>query len=53
MSLDKLNKKEVTVRKTIDVIIATCASLRDCHYYDDRDFDPMVSLLSLKVLSLK
>jgi hypothetical protein len=45
-------KKRVTVRKTIDVIIGTCCILEGLPLlHDDRDFDPMVSHLSLKVLS--
>jgi hypothetical protein len=47
-----LRKKGVTVRKTIDVIIGTYCILEDLPLlHDDQDFDPMVSLLSLKVLS--
>ena len=46
-----LRKKGVTVRKTIDVIIATfCITEGLTLLHDDRDFDPMVSHLSLKVL---
>ena len=46
-----LRRRGVTVRKTIDVIIGTF-----CIYYqlpllhDDRDFDPMVKLLGLKIV---
>jgi hypothetical protein len=46
-----LRRKGVTVRKTIDVIIGTF-----CIYYqlpllhDDRDFDPMVKFLGLKIV---
>ena len=47
-----LRKKGVTVRKTIDVIIGTYCILEGLPLlHDDRDFDPMVSHLSLKVLS--
>jgi predicted nucleic acid-binding protein len=47
-----LRKKGVTVRKTIDVIIGTYCILEDLTLlHDDRDFDPMVSHLSLKILS--
>lgn len=47
-----LRKKGVTVRKTIDVIIATYCILEDLPLlHDDRDFEPMVSHLSLKILS--
>lgn len=50
MSLDKLSKKGVTVRKTIDIIIVTYCIIEGLPLlHDDRDFDPMVSLLSLKV----
>ena len=46
-----LRKKGVTVRKTIDVIIATFCILEGLTLlHDDRDFDPMVAYLSLKVL---
>jgi len=46
-----LRRRGVTVRKTIDVLIGTF-----CIYYqlpllhDDRDFDPMVRFLGLKVV---
>ena len=47
-----LRKKGVTVRKTIDVIIGTYCILEDLPlFHDDRDFEPMVSHLSLKILS--
>ena len=47
-----LRKKGVTVRKTIDVIIGTYCILEDIPLlHDDHDFDPMVSHLSLKILS--
>jgi predicted nucleic acid-binding protein len=46
-----LRKKGVTVRKTIDVIIGTYCILEGLPLlHDDRDFDPMVSHLSLKIL---
>ena len=46
-----LRKKGVTVRKTIDVIISTYCILEGLPLlHDDRDFDPMVSHLSLKIL---
>ncbi len=49
-----LRKKGVTVRKTIDVMIGTYCILEELPLlHDDRDFDPMVSHLSLKVLSPK
>jgi predicted nucleic acid-binding protein len=47
-----LRKKGLTVRKTIDVIIGTYCILEDLPLlHDDRDFEPMVSHLSLKILS--
>ena len=49
-----LRKKGVTVRKTIDVIIGTYCILEGLPLlHDDHDYDPMVSHLSLKVLSPK
>jgi predicted nucleic acid-binding protein len=46
-----LRKKGVTVRKTIDVIIGTFCILEELPLlHDDRDFEPMVSHLSLKIL---
>jgi hypothetical protein len=47
-----LRKKGVTVRKTIDVIIGTYCIIEGLPLlHDDRDFEPMVSHLSLKILS--
>ena len=47
-----LRTKGVTVRKTIDVIIGTFCIMEGFPLlHDDRDFDPMVSHLSLKILS--
>lgn len=44
-----LRKSGITVRKTIDVIIATFCMLEGLILlHDDRDFDPMVSRFSLK-----
>jgi len=44
-----LRKAGVTVRKTIDIIIATFCIMEGLTLlYDDRDFDPMVSHFSLK-----
>jgi predicted nucleic acid-binding protein len=44
-----LRKAGVTVRKTIDIIIATfCIREGLALLHDDRDFDPMVSHFSLK-----
>ncbi len=46
-----LRKKGVTVRKTIDVMIGTFCIHHDLPLlHDDRDFDPMVKLLGLKVI---
>jgi len=46
-----LRKKGVTVRKTTDIIIGTYCILEDLPLlHDDRDFEPMVSHLSLKSL---
>jgi predicted nucleic acid-binding protein len=48
----RLRQAGVTVRKTIDVIIATfCITESLTLLHDDRDFDPMVPLLSLKTFS--
>lgn len=45
----RLRKSGVTVRKTIDIIIATfCVIEGLILLHDDRDFDPMVSHFSLK-----
>ena len=47
-----LRKAGVTVRKTIDVIIATFCIIEGLTLlHDDRDFDPMESHLSLKTLT--
>jgi|LGVF01.1.fsa_nt_gb predicted nucleic acid-binding protein len=47
-----LRKKGITVRKPIDVIIGTfCISEGITLLHNDRDFEPMVSHLSLKVLT--
>ena len=47
-----LQKKGVTVRKTIDVIIGTFCIMQDIVLlHDDRDFDSLETHLSLKVLS--
>ena len=44
-----LRKAGVTVRKTIDIIIATFCIMEGLTLlHDDRDFDPMVSHFSLK-----
>ena len=45
-----LRKKGITVRKTIDVIIATfCIENNLILLHNDRDFDPFVKYLKLKV----
>ena len=45
-----LRKAGVTVRKTIDLIIATFCIMEGLTLlHDDRDFDPMVSHFSLKI----
>lgn len=46
-----LRKKGITVRKTIDVLIGTfCIHYQLPLLHDDRDFDPMVKLLGLKII---
>jgi len=46
-----LRKKGITVRKTIDVIIGTfCIHYQLSLLHDDRDFDPIVKLLGLKII---
>ena len=46
----KLRKKGITVRKTIDVIIATfCIENGYALIHNDHDFDPMEEVLGLKV----
>ncbi len=48
----KLRKSGTTVRKTIDVIIATFCIENDFDLlHNDRDFDPMERLLGLRVRS--
>ena len=45
----RLRKAGVTVRKTIDIIIATFCIIEGLSLlHDDHDFDPMVSRFSLK-----
>lgn len=47
-----LRKSGITVRKTIDIIIATFCIIEGLNLlHDDRDFDPMVSHFSLKTLT--
>lgn len=46
-----LRRKGITVRKTIDVLIATfCIENGAQLIHNDRDFDPMEQLLGLRVL---
>lgn len=46
-----LRKNGVTVRKTIDVMIGTfCIHHQLSLLHDDRDFDPMVEFLGLKIV---
>jgi hypothetical protein len=48
-----LRKKGVTVRKTIDVIIASfCIHYHLPLLHDDKDFDPMTKSLGLKKISI-
>jgi hypothetical protein len=48
-----LRKKGVTVRKTIDVTIATfCIQNRLPLLHDDRDFYPMTKFLGLKTIDI-
>jgi len=47
----KLQKHGITVRKTIDVIIATfCIVNAFKLLHNDRDFDPMEEILGLKIM---
>ena len=49
-----LRKKGITVRKTIDVLIASFCIIEELTLlHDDHDFDPIVSNLPLKVISQK
>lgn len=48
----KLRKKGVTIRKTIDVIIGTfCINENIPLLHDDKDFELMTEILSLKTIS--
>ena len=50
----QLRKAEITVRKTIDVIIATFCIIEGLTLlYDDHDFDPIASNFPLKISTLK
>lgn len=50
LNFRELRKKGITVRKTIDVIIATfCIENGFELLHNDRDFDPMEELLGLQV----
>ncbi len=47
----KLRQKGITIRKTIDIIIGTfCIENQIKLLHNDRDFDPFVKFLGLKVL---
>jgi predicted nucleic acid-binding protein len=47
----RLRTRGITVRKTIDMIIGTfCVSSGHALLHDDRDFDPMVPHLGLRVV---
>ncbi len=49
----QLRKRGITVRKTVDVIIATfCIMNHHALLYADRDFDPFVEHLGLKAVTL-
>jgi predicted nucleic acid-binding protein len=51
MNYRLLRRKGVTIRKTIDVIIGTfCIHNRLKLLHCDRDFDPMVKYLGLKII---
>jgi predicted nucleic acid-binding protein len=51
MNFRKLRKLGVTVRKTIDTVIATrCIESRFDLLHDDRDFDPFARHLGLRVV---
>lgn len=53
MNYRLLSKKGVTVRKTIDVIIGTlCIHNQLTLLHRDRDFDPMVKYLGLKIIDI-
>ena len=46
----KLRKRGITIRKTMDVLIATFCIAHDLELlHNDRDFDPMEELLGLRV----
>ena len=46
----KLRKQGITIRKTIDVLIATFCITHDLELlHNDRDYDPMEELLGLRV----
>jgi predicted nucleic acid-binding protein len=46
-----LRRKGITVRKTIDVMIGTfCIHYQLLLLHEDRDFDPMVKFLGLKII---
>jgi len=46
----KLRKMGITIRKTIDVLIATfCIESGFALLHNDRDFDPMEEVLGLRI----
>jgi predicted nucleic acid-binding protein len=46
-----LRERGVTIRKTVDVVIATfCLERNHTLLHDDRDFDAFVALLGLRVI---
>ena len=48
-----LRARGITVRKTVDLIIATfCIDESDTQLHDDRDFDPMEAHLGLRTLTM-
>ncbi|MBF0236227.1 MAG: PIN domain nuclease [SAR324 cluster bacterium] len=48
----RLRKQGITIRKTVDVLIGTfCIQENLLLLHDDRDFDPMVAHLGLKIIS--
>ncbi|MBN1366094.1 MAG: PIN domain nuclease [Syntrophaceae bacterium] len=53
MNYRLLKRKGVTVRKTIDIIIGTfCIHNQLTLLHCDRDFDPMVKYLGLKIIDI-
>ena len=53
MNYRYLRKKGVTVRKTIDIIIGTfCIHNQLTLLHCDRDFNPLVKFLGLKIIEI-